>query len=408
MNKRRHVLFVFLLFSVLLSACHHDFSDSFAPKKRELKTQFKFSKQQNRTVEKHSGLAQKKGKFSDTYKARKHGGTNHQQGNDSYSSPKKKNKSGHRFSIFQDRVVSKGSPKSKRDHDTFSSRKRNKGSNSSGGDSYSHRAKKSQKQNRFSKSKERVVNKSTFGLKGQKTKDSYSSRKKHKGDNSSGGDSYSRHVKKDRKQNRFSNHKHRVVNKSTFSGRKNRNSDSFSGRKRNESGMFRFDKKHNHVVTKRKFLQFGTKKRERESGSFRVRHHHQSGQFAFNAKKKQVTKKRADLKGYKRIRGGSDTFSGRHKGRTGEFGYKQKKKRVGKKFLLFKPHDTDAGTFGGKTRNRNTMHQHTFSSKNKRVRHHGGVLWDLFSRTNHKNHKKKEKEMNLFDPKMSKHLNIGP
>ena len=354
MNKRRHVLFVFLLFSVLLSACHHDFSDSFAPKKRELKTQFKFSKQQNRTVEKHSGLAQKKGKFSDTYKARKHGGTNHQQGNDSYSSPKKKNKSGHRFSIFQDRVVSKGSPKSKRDHDTFSSRKRNKGSNSSGGDSYSHRAKKSQK------------------------------------------------------QNRFSNHKHRVVNKSTFSGRKNRNSDSFSGRKRNESGMFRFDKKHNHVVTKRKFLQFGTKKRERESGSFRVRHHHQSGQFAFNAKKKQVTKKRADLKGYKRIRGGSDTFSGRHKGRTGEFGYKQKKKRVGKKFLLFKPHDTDAGTFGGKTRNRNTMHQHTFSSKNKRVRHHGGVLWDLFSRTNHKNHKKKEKEMNLFDPKMSKHLNIGP
>ncbi len=340
-----------------MSACQRDLSDPFIPKDKKFKTQFKYSKSQNRTVENHSGFARRKGKFSDTFAAGKNGGVkSHRQGTDSYSSKPARSRYTHSAS-----------------HDSYSSRK--------------------------------VINNRQGN---NRNHDSFSSRKKRSGTNSFGSDSYSRRANKTRKQNQFSNSKNRVVNKGTFGKQKNQSNDNFSFKRSKSSGMFRFDKKNNRIVTSKKLRHFDTKKRERESGSFNVKRHSASRQFSFNNKKKLVTRNRFVLGGLKRFRKGSDSFSGGQHHKSGEFGFNHKKKRVSKKFVLFKPRDTDAGTFGGKTRTKNSMNQNSFNDKTKRTNHSRGTKHNLFSGTKRKNHKKKEREMDLFDPQMKRRLNFGP
>ena len=303
--KKWHILNFFLICSILLSACHRDLSDPFVPKDRTFKTQFKYSSSRNRTVEKHSGFARKRGKFSDTFGVRnKSGGRNHQQSKDSYSSSNKKAHSGNRFSTSRNRVVNNGSFLSphRREHDSFS-------------------AKSGKKHNH----------------KGQSNHDSYSIRSK----------------KANSKDN------------------------------------------------------LASKKRMRESGVFNVKRHNMSGQYDYSGKKRQSFKSSNESSLHKRPRNSNESYGARSKQKSGEFSYNQKHKRVGKKIILFKSKDTNPGTFGGKIKTKTNSKQSSFNDKTKRIKHREGSFWDFFRGQRYRNHKKKDRELELFDPKIKHRLKLG-
>ena len=170
--------------------------------------------------------------------------------------------------------------------------------------------------------------------------------------------------------------------------------------------MFRFDKKSKRIVSKGKFVVFGSKRHHRDMGSYAGKKRNSGGMFAFNAKKHRVTKTKAVFSGYKRFRAG-DSFGGKRNSRGGEFSFNGKKKRVSKRTLLFKPRDTDPGSFGSKGGRRNSLYkQNAFNKKQKRIHHRKGIFWDIFGGQNKVSRKKKEPELDLFDPKVRHRLKL--
>ncbi|HOY32329.1 MAG TPA: hypothetical protein PKW80_10655 [Bacteroidales bacterium] len=282
--KNHKALLLFLFVSLLLQSCHRNLVDPFIPKDIKHKTQFKFSKTRNRTVEKHFGFARKKGRF-----------------NDSFSSAKK-SRTGGGFS-----------------RDSFSSKP------------------------------------------GKKT-----------------GGGYAGH-----------------------SGAR----DSFGSKYRRTSGLFRFSKKKNSVVSKGSFLAFAPQKRNRESGSFGAKHRHFAGRSTLPGKKGSISRNHLVFSGIKRI-SESGSFKVRVKRHQGAFGFSAKKKRVTKKFALFRPKDTDAGSFGHGRRPVFTK-QYVFNKKTKRVKKRDSIWWDLNVSFRNKKHKKKKPELELFDPEMKRQMKLG-
>ena len=188
--------------------------------------------------------------------------------------------------------------------------------------------------NRFSKSKGRVVEKGF--LPSRRSNDSYASK---------AGSS--------KKNNRFSSKKNRVVSFKKGSKRRSGGYDSFGGKQNSGKGMFRFDKKSKRIVSKKTFLSFGSKRRNNEMGSYSGKKHNSGGMYAFNKKKHRVIKTKAIFSGFKRFRAG-DSFGGKRTSRGGEFSFNSKKKRVSKRTMLFKPRDTNPGSFGHKGGKRNS------------------------------------------------------
>ena len=142
-------------------------------------------------------------------------------------------------------------------------------------------------------------------------------------------------------------------------------------------------------------------------GSYAGKKQNSGGMYAFNEKKRQVTKTKSSSDGYKRFKD-EDSFGGKSNSHGSEFAYNAKKKRVSKKSMLFKPSDTDPGSFGHKGGIQNSVSkQHTFSNKQKRINHHNGIMWDLFGNKQKVSRKKKEPQLDLFNPNMRNQMNLG-
>ncbi len=106
----KSTVIILIFFSLLLSSCHRNLIDPFIPKDINQKTQFKFSKTRNRTVEKHSGFARSKGVFKDSFGSAKRGHSGRGSfggGSDSYSSRHKKVSGLFKYSKARNTVVSK-------------------------------------------------------------------------------------------------------------------------------------------------------------------------------------------------------------------------------------------------------------------------------------------------------------
>jgi hypothetical protein len=142
-------------------------------------------------------------------------------------------------------------------------------------------------------------------------------------------------------------------------------------------------------------------------GSYAGKKRNSGGMFTFNKKKHRVTKTKAVFGGYKRFRKG-DTFGGKRNSSGGEFGFNKKKKRVSKKFLPFKPRDTDPGSFGRRSGGKRSSgsKQNVFNNKYKRIHHRNGVFWDLFGGRHNVTRKKKELQLELFDPKEKRQMHL--
>lgn len=278
-------------------------------------------------------------------------------------------------------------------NDSFASGKRGRSSGSFGKDSFSSRSKKKTGGGFGKDSYSSRSGKRTGGGFG---KDSYSSRSKKRNGGGFGKDSYS------------SRSKHGGFGRSAgrkYLAKHSGGKDSYSLRHKRVSGLFRFSKTKNSIVSENKFFVFGTQKRNRESGSFSSKHRKNSGQYSFSNKKRNVAKKHFVFSGTKRLRS-AGSFNVRVKKRPKEFGYNADKKRVSKIFTLIKRKDTDPGSFGHGSKPRLSK-QYVFNKKTKRVKKKDSIWWDLNQSFRRKKYKKKEMELELFDPKMKRKLNIG-
>ncbi len=427
--KQNGVIILLLFIGLMISGCHRDLSDPFVPKDKKFNTQFKFDKKRNRTVEKHVSFSKEKGKFKDSFAGSRGRGKRAGGSHDSYSSKSKKSFGGTRFSKSKGRVVEKGFLPSKRSNDSYSAKAghKDKKHRSGGKDSYSSSMKKHESGNRFSKSKNRVVSfkngsrgkrngSESFGSKRKNKSGNFSfstsknrvvSNKGSRGGNRGGKDSYGSKGKRNSGNFGFNKSKKRVV--SFKKGGRNRitGADSYGGKTNSKGSMFRFDKKSKRIVSKKKFLVFGSKRHSRDMGSYAGKKRNSGGMFSFNSKKHRVIRTKAVFNGFKRFRAG-DSFGGKRKSKGGEFSFNVKKKRVGKRTLLFKPRDTDPGSFGSKGGKRNSLYkQNSFNKKKKRIHHRNGFFWDLFGGRNKVSRKKDELQLDLFDPKQKHRMHLA-
>jgi len=359
---------------ILFSSCHRDLTDPFIPKDKKFDTQFKFSPRKNRTVEKHSSFARSQGGFKDSFGYSKHGGRKGGGGKDSFSfKPSKRTGGGFGKDSFSSR-------KGKRTgggfgKDSFSSRKGKRTGGGFGKDSFSSRK-----------------GKRTGGGFG---KDSFSSKRGKKTGGGFAKDSYSSSGK-----SRFGKAAPRFLTK------RGGNKDSYSLKHKKVSGMFRFSKTSNSIVSKQKFLVFGSHKRSAESGSFRAKHKKFSGQFRFSKNKGMVSKKRMVFNGTKRLRA-SESFNVGIKRHPRAFGFNAEKKRVSPIVSLIRHKDTDEGSFGHGRKNSNFSRQYVFSKKQKRVKKRDSIWWDMNQSFHKKKRKKKSLELELFDPKMKRQMKLA-
>lgn len=268
--------------------------------------------------------------------------------------------------------------------------------------------KKFKTQFKFDQKKNRIVeNRVSFKGEKGKFKDTFAGSKSSGRKKGGSKDSFSSKSKRLSSSNKFSSSKGRVVSyKSNSSG--NRGSkESFSGVTRNESKMYRFDQKTKRTVAKGNFSLFGSRKYSGGIGSYADKKKSSGGMYAFNEKKRQVTKTKSSSDCYKRFKD-EDSFGGKRNSSGSEFAYNAKKKRVTKSSMLFKPRDTDPGSFGHKGGIQNSVNkQHTFSNKQKRINHHNGIVWELFGNRQKVSKKKKESHLELFDPNTRNQMRLG-
>lgn len=182
--------------------------------------------------------------------------------------------------------------------------------------------------------------------------------------------------------------------------------DSFGSKKKTESGMYRFDAKSKKVVSRKKITVFGSVKSVTGSGSYSQGKKHSKGMFTYNKKKKQVTSKHMVFSGIRSVKK-KDAFGGVKNSSGSEFKFQPKKKRSGKKFMLIKKGDVKSGSFGGKILvRRNISNKHVYSKKGKSHQQSRPFMRNRYSRGNGSD-KKKELQLDLFDPKLKRQMRIG-
>lgn len=213
-------------------------------------------------------------------------------------------------------------------------------------------------------------------------------------------DSYAARSRSTRGGNRFSASKQRVVRNGAP---RPRSQESFASRTSHPKGGARFSERKGRVVAKKGRLFV-----PRHRDSFSTQHRSTRGNYAYNAKRRQVTKARTLFnlfRGQERTR---DSFSRRAGGIHGSFAFNAKHRRVHKVWNPFLPkHEKDKTSFGGRKKK---MYRHyVFNKKAKSVKHRKGFFFRLMDRWKNKPYKrkKKDRELELWDPKMRRQMHGG-
>jgi hypothetical protein len=106
---------------------------------------------------------------------------------------------------------------------------------------------------------------------------------------------------------------------------------------------------------------------------------------------------------------GRDSFSSRPKSVQSSYAYNEKHKRVQKKWNPFMPkRERESSSFGG--RKLKTYKHYVFNAKSKQIKHRRGFIFNIINGIQNrtpKHKKKKDKELNLWDPKMRRHMKGG-
>ncbi len=177
--------------------------------------------------------------------------------------------------------------------------------------------------------------------------------------------------------------------------------DAYSARPRRYQGG------HRYSSTKKRVIRSGIRK-PRSRDSFSAGHRSTHGNYAFNAKRRQVTKARTLFNVFRSRERTSDSFSRRAGGERGSFAYNAKHRRVRQLWNPFRPkHEKESSSFGGR---RKTMFKHyVFNKQSKSVKHRKGFFFRLIDRWKNKPYKRKKKdsELELWDPKMRRQMRGG-
>jgi hypothetical protein len=220
-------------------------------------------------------------------------------------------------------------------------------------------------------------------------------------------DSFSSRAKRNSVENRYSRSQRRVVARTgLFSGSRGRSArDSFSSKRKSKGESFRFSEGQRRVVSKKQLFLFNARKRTRDNDSFSTRKQAAKGSYEFSSRQKKVTKARTLFNLFGKRERFDDSYSAPANRRSPSYKYNAKERKVKYQWNPLRPRrERETSSFGG--RKLKTYKHYVYDAKNRQVKHRKGFFFKLFDRIQNPVYKpkKKKKELELWDPKMRRHL----